>query len=306
MINFPPSDPELSALADRKLTFLFDPGQVSAALDRYVSEMTGLSLDMVRKLIDFGSVWLNGKVCRQSSYILKEPDWIRINPPVYGIKRFYEIDPGRILYQDEWLLAYDKEANVPSQQVPYDAFNNLYAALKRHLGADEYLGLHHRLDRLTSGVMLFSLTRDINPGLSRLFREGGMTKLYWARVAGRTEKEAWSVDLPIAKKKGGYFCPPDGQGKPALTEFVALERGADETLVQAGPLTGRTHQIRLHLTASGHPILGDPEYQGSPAPRLMLHAKSLSFGHPKTGRVLRIEAPVPTSFITDCKLLAFA
>jgi 23S rRNA pseudouridine1911/1915/1917 synthase len=296
MIAVPPPDPELAGLPPQGLTVEVPASQDPTRLDRFLSQQTGLGRGQVRRLIDFGSAWVNGRVCRVQSRMLVPLDRVALYAPFYGTVRFYEIDPARILYRDRWLLAYDKEAGIPSQPVPYDAHNNLYAALVRHLGPGGYAGLHHRLDRLASGVMLFSLDRAVNASLGKKFGEGDLEKIYLAVVAGRPAAQTWTEDRPVAKRKGSYFLPPDRQGKPSRTDFEVLARGRDRSLVKARPITGRTHQIRLHLQAAGHPILGDEEHQGPPAERLMLHAARLSLKHPRTGAPLRIEAPSPAGF----------
>jgi 23S rRNA pseudouridine1911/1915/1917 synthase len=294
MVEYPPPDPELAHLARKNLVFTVASDQAGQRLDKFVTDRTGLTRGKIRELVDFGAVWLGGKVCRRQSHPLQAGDLVTFQAPVYGPVRFYEFDQERVVYEDQWLLAYDKEAGIPCQQTPYDGYNNLFAALKRQTTG--YLALHHRLDSPTSGVMVFARRQQANAGLSRIFRQGAMEKIYLAVVKGLPESDAWESDLPIAKQKGSYYCPPDRVGKPALTRFKVLARGRDTTLIQARPLTGRTHQIRLHLTACGHPILGDTFYEGSPAPRLMLHALSLSFDHPVTGQPLALVAPAPPGF----------
>ncbi|MEW6265399.1 MAG: RluA family pseudouridine synthase [Thermodesulfobacteriota bacterium] len=296
MIRFPDPDLRLAHLARRNLIHRVETGQAGPRLDKFLAAVTDLPRALIRDLIEFGSVWVAGRVCRRQSRLLAAGEWVTLQAPAYGPVRFYEINPARIVFQDDWLLAYDKEAGLPCQQTPYDGYNHLYGALGRHLGPKAYLALHHRLDGPTSGVMLFALRREVNQGLSRLFKYGPLIKLYLAVTASAPAGEEWTVDRPIAKAKGFYHCPPDGSGKPARTEFKVLARGPGRTLLQARPLTGRTHQIRLHLAASGHPVLGDAEHGGPPAPRLMLHAASLSFTHPRTGRPLTIEAPRPPGF----------
>jgi len=296
MISIPPPDPELAGLPAQGLTIEVPASQDPARLDQFISHNTGLGRGQARRLIEFGSVWVNGRVCRVQSRMLYPLDRVALYAPYYGTRRFYEIDPARILFQDRWLLAYDKEAGIPSQPVPYDAHNNLYAALVRHMGPGGYLGLHHRLDRLASGVMLFAVNRSVNAAIGEIFSAGDLKKIYLAVVAGRPAAGTWTEARPVAKRKGSYFLPPDGLGKPARTDFEVLARGRDRSLVRARPWTGRTHQIRLHLQAAGHPILGDEEHQGPPAERLMLHAASLDLTHPKTGKALLIEAPSPAGF----------
>ncbi len=296
MVDFPPSDPALKHLAGRNMIFTVGPNDSEDRLDKFTAEASGLSRGKVRDLIDFGSVWVRGKVCRKQSRVLAPGDYIAMQVPAYGPVRFYEADPARIIFRDEVLLAYDKEPGIPCQQTPYDGYNHLFGALQRFLGPEAYLALHHRLDRLTSGVMVFSVSQRANQSISRLFSQRGIGKTYLAVVQGEPEREEWEVDQPIAKRKGEYYCPEDGQGKPARTAFRVLASGQGRTLIQARPLTGRTHQIRLHLKACGMPIIGDEAYGGIPAERMMLHALSLEFEHPVNGRAMKIASEAPLGF----------
>jgi 23S rRNA pseudouridine1911/1915/1917 synthase len=296
VVEFPPADARLAGLARRNLVWKVGGAGVGERLDKFAAAESGLSRTLVRELIDFGSVWVRGKVCRKQGRVLAEGDWVTLQAPEYGPVRFYEADPARVVYRDEWLLAYDKEAGIPVQQTPYDGYNHLFGALGRMLGSDEYLALHHRLDSATSGVILFGLDRRANAGLGRLFQRGEIEKTYLAGAAGVVAEDEFETDRPIDRKKGGYHCPPDGSGKKAQTRFRVLERMSRGTLVQARPLTGRTHQIRLHLACLGRPILGDALYGGPAAPRLMLHARSLGFVHPITRVRLTIESPATGEF----------
>ena len=294
IIKYPPPDPELTGLARLNLIYKVEPDEAGTRLDQFTATKTGLSRTKVRSLIGFGAVWLGGKVCRRLSRTLEAGDKVTFQAPAYGPVKFYEADPGRIVFEDEWLLAYDKEADLPCQQTPYDGYNNLYAALSRLKPG--YLALHHRLDSPTSGIMVFARRREANKVLSRLFSQGPLTKTYLALTQGSPSEEAWETDLAVAKKKGGYHCPRDGSGKPARTRFKVLSRQPGRTLVEAVPVTGRTHQIRLHLQARGLPIIGDQTYGGPPASRLMLHALSLALTHPAKGEPLLLEAPIPEEF----------
>jgi 23S rRNA pseudouridine1911/1915/1917 synthase len=296
MIEFPPPDPELAPLARRNLIYNVTDDEAGERLDRYTAQMSGLSRGKIRALIDFGSVWVRGKVCRRQSRILKTGDWVTLQAPMYGPVPFYEADESRILFRDKWLIAYDKESGIPCQQTPYDGYNHVYGALERLLKTP-YLGLHHRLDSPTSGVMLFTLNKKANQGMSLMFVKGTIQKTYLLVVPGNVEKDSFTVEAPIAKTKGAYHVPPDGKGKPARTDFTVIHRGASHTLLQAWPRTGRTHQIRLHMTHINHPILGDSFYSGAPHNRLMLHAESLYFNHPVTHETMEIKAPPPSEFL---------
>jgi 23S rRNA pseudouridine1911/1915/1917 synthase len=294
VVKPPPPDPDLAPFARRSVALTVEPEDAPARLDQYVADRLNLSRAKTRALIDFGSVWVNGRVARRRSPALSTGDEVVVSPPAYGPVKFYEVDPARILYQDPYLVAYDKEAGAHCQQTPYDGYNHLYAALRRHLPG--YLALHHRLDRPTSGVMVFGRRKSVNRRLGRMFQEQGVRKDYLAVVAGTPGQGRFRVDRPIARQAGAYVCPASGRGKPAVTEFEALHQADGRAWLKAKPLTGRTHQIRLHLAAAGLPIIGDPAHGGPPAQRLMLHAQALHFDHPHTGRPLVIEAPPPEGF----------
>ena len=167
------------------------------------------------------------------------------------------------------------------------------AAVEQYLRAQgaaaPYLGVHQRLDRETSGVVLFAKDRSVNAGLARSFAEHEAEKTYDALIARtrQTPPTTWRCVDPI-------------DGQPAETAFTRCELLARGVRVEARPRTGRKHQIRLHLAAGGWPILGDARYgagaERRPVPRLMLHARVLRLPHPKTGRVLSVECAPPEDF----------
>ncbi len=263
-------------------------------------EITGylkIASGEVLALIDFGSVYVRGRIERNPATQLSGGEEITVNFPAHGIRKFYEIDPSRIIYRDRFLLAYDKEPGIPSQQTPSDAYNNIFAALLRYLekerssgGQAPYAALHHRLDAETSGVMLFALARQVNRSLGEAFQKRRILKEYLAWIEGTPEKDEWTEDRAIGKKGGRYVSAPPGRGLEAVTTFRVLHREAGRSLVVAVPHTGRTHQIRIHLAAGGHPIVGDRAYGAKPAGRLFLHALRLTLKHPARGEPVVLEA----------------
>jgi len=149
----------------------------------------------------------------------------------------------------------------------------------------------HRLDMATSGLMLFARGAEMQRRLSRLFRERKVQKRYVAMAAGRLEPLSGEIELPLIcdwpnrpKQKVDHE-----SGKRSLTRYRALERIGDTTRIELEPVTGRTHQLRLHLAAIGHPIIGDALY-GEEAERLLLHASGLSFVHPLSGELLNLKS----------------
>lgn len=293
-----------------KMRYLYQvPAGEPVVLDRFLEERTPFGLERVRRLVDFGSVYVDGRVERDPSRVLRPGQKVTLTVPYYGTNRFYSIEPSRILYRDPWILAYDKEPGIPCQPTPHDAHNNLFAALRDYLGRTEgdvpYLALHHRLDRETSGVMLLSLSEEANRALGAAFRERRVEKRYLAVVCADPPEDSWIDERPITRSEGRYRCARDGEkGKEASTEFRVLERRGGLALLEARPKTGRTHQIRVHLADRGLPILGDVRYRGRPFSRLMLHAWSLSLVHPVTGKPLTVEASPPDGFVSNAPVPA--
>jgi tRNA pseudouridine32 synthase/23S rRNA pseudouridine746 synthase len=153
----------------------------------------------------------------------------------------------------------------------------------------------HRLDLDTSGLLVIALRRKAEAELHRQFREHLVEKVYVARVGGSPAEDGGLIDLPLLQEEGAPLSRVDPAGKPARTAWRVLSRGDGTTLVELRPQTGRSHQLRLHLRAIGHPILGDRFY-GAPehaAPRLMLHAAELSLLHPYRGERMTFRAAVP-------------
>jgi 23S rRNA pseudouridine1911/1915/1917 synthase len=278
-------------------TWTIDGEAAGATLASQVARCLLLSEADAIDLIDFGSAQVNGRQERLPSRLVQRGDVVQVHWPRHGTRRAYEIDPRRILFQDRALLAYDKERGIPSQQTPYDAYNNLFAGLLRHLeragGRQAYVGLHHRLDRDTTGVMVFTLDPRANRKVAQAFETGQVVKEYLAWIGGLPPWETWWREDEIGRRQGHYATVPRGQGKPARTRFEVLLRHEGRSLVGAWPFTGRTHQIRLHLAASGYPIIGDRLYGGSPWDGLLLHAHRLSLPHPVSGREQDWTAPIP-------------
>jgi 23S rRNA pseudouridine1911/1915/1917 synthase len=270
------------------------------SLDEAVADYLRVPKGEAADLIDFGSVYVRGLIERNPSITLSGGEEISVTFPPYGIRRFYEIDPGRVIFRDRFIFAYDKEPGIPSQQTPYDAYNNVFAALLRLLSGEKsserYAALHNRLDRETSGVVLFALEKRVNKSLGSAFQERLVKKEYLAWVEGSPQKDSWTADSRIGKVGGKYAAVGEGQGKKAETLFRVLGRAQGRTLLLASPVTGRTHQIRIHLAQAGHPVAGDRAYGAKPGRRLYLHAWRLTVKHPVSGKSFSLEAPIPADW----------
>lgn len=199
-----------------------------------------------------------------------------------------------IIHSDETLLAVGKPTGLLT--VPGRGEGKQECLYHRVLILFPDALVVHRLDMDTSGLVLFARTPAAQRNLSAQFENRQIAKTYVAIVEGRMAEEGGTVDYPLRKDMAQRLPPKHlidcVRGKKAVTEWQVLERGEQTTRVALIPQTGRSHQLRLHMQAIGHPIVGDPIY-GSPAARLMLHAHKLALRHPATGQPLLLECPVP-------------
>jgi 23S rRNA-/tRNA-specific pseudouridylate synthase len=251
-----------------------------------------LSQEEAIELAGFGTLWLDDRLAPDPMAKLGTGAF-RLNMPRYKPVVYYEIDPGRLVVSDGDIIVYDKESGPSTVPAPYDAKNNLVSAMERRYCLD--LRAPHRLDAATSGLVILAVNRLAASRMGKAFQGGKVRKRYLALSRG--PKPAFSetmVRAAISKRDGRYWAKEDGPGYPSQTRVTFLRSfGDDKVLFMAEPLTGRTHQIRLHLAFLGYPIAGDRLYGGEAAPRLMLRASGLSFRHPGTGEPLTLGGPWP-------------
>lgn len=264
--------------------------------------MPELSRGAARRLIAAGSVFVDGVRCRVASRTVRAGARLRIAgeaPETASITL-------SIVYEDAECVAIDKPADMPAAPTRSAASGTALDVLAEQLtqrdGRRVQLWLVHRLDAPTSGVLLFAKTSAAAAALGKAFQSRTVRKTYVARVGSggaesllRTD-ESGAIDLPLRNVGGRAKVADDG--KAAHTEWRVLQRDDATMLVQLHPITGRLHQLRAHLHAVGHPILGDRLYRGPSAPRLLLHAATLSFPHPRTGERVEVAAPLPETLRT--------
>ena len=201
-----------------------------------------------------------------------------------------------ILHADHEILVVDKPAGLLS--VPGKGPELADCLIERLKQAFPQVLLVHRLDRDTSGVMVFALTPHAQRHIGQQFEYRRTKKTYLARVAGKLEPKTGHIDLPLIvdwpNRPKQMVCHETG--KPAQTDWRVIKSSNEESRVHLMPLTGRSHQLRVHMLAQGHPILGDPFYAPETAanyPRMMLHAEELRLRHPDGGLGLKFRAPAP-------------
>jgi 23S rRNA (cytosine1962-C5)-methyltransferase len=196
--------------------------------------------------------------------------------------------PEWILHEDDDLVFVDKPSGIPTQAADPEEPDDLVTRLSRHLrarGDAGYLGVHQRLDKDTSGVIVFAKNKDVNAHLAKVFEGRRAKKVYFACIS--TERARGGL-LGVR----GATLDDVIDGKPARSRVAVLKKNGSRALVSVAIETGRTHQVRVQLEKRGAPVAGDPLYGGERAPRLLLHAHELAFEHPRLGTV-RVTAPTP-------------
>ncbi len=202
-----------------------------------------------------------------------------------------------VLYHDDYLVAFDKPSGLLSVKgIGVDKIDCLQV---RAASAIEGARIVHRLDMDTSGVIVLARDADTHRELSRQFQDREVQKAYIAVVGGLVQEDSGSIDIPIRKdlENPPKQCVDYEQGKPSLTHFEVIDRSSNTTRLLLKPVTGRSHQLRIHLRERGHPILGDnlyaPKALRDAADRLQLHAKTLTITHPATEDRRTFESECP-------------
>lgn len=286
-------------------SFLVETEEAGNRLDRFLQTQTGLSRKKVKKLLDEGRIRINDRKVIIASWIVKKGQTIAIQEA--GVLS----DPNaseyflKVAFEDAALLVVEKDPGVPCEPTPQSTrptiieiinayLHRRYPHLKGH-----YVGPVHRLDRDTSGLMVFTKKKEANR-LAHQFKNHTIKRRYLAIVSGRLEQEEGTIRGFLQKSsllKGGkkVKASTSHSGKEAITHWRLLERYPKSSLVEITLNTGRTHQIRVHLSSLGHPVIGDKIYGEREArfARQALHASFLGFKHPLTGEWMEFESPLP-------------
>lgn len=289
------------------LRFLVRPGQEQLRLDQFLPAVCGLSRRAARRLIADGAVWRNGGALRVQSKSLDPGDVIDVLDPSLELEEPpWRPEPIHFAFDDRWMAVVEKPAGILTQ--PSEASPGRESALDERVllflahreGRRPFLRTVHRLDRQTSGLVVFARNRQALPLLDRLWRSGQVQRFYVALVTG-CPNAPQVIDRPIARdREHTWRFKVDPKGKPARTEIRVLHRWDDRTAVLCRLDTGRTHQVRVHLAHLGHPVVGDRLYGGRETPdrSVALHAWALVMPHPKSGDTLRLTAAIPSSIRT--------
>ena len=280
-------------------TLKAEPGR----LDSVVAKLTGASRAEVQRAIDDGLVRVDGQR-RSRSFRLRGGERIESELPAEPAIPA-EGPPVPVRFRDDDLAVIAKPAGLPTHPTARRRTGTLVNRLRgmglplSAAGGSLRPGIVHRLDVGTSGLMVVALSNEAHRALSAMFRHHEVDRGYLALVRGGVTNDSFDVEAPLGRR-GARVTVSAGEGRHAETAFEVRERYEGATLLEARPRTGRTHQIRVHLSAVEHPILGDRSYGGGgdTARRLgltrpFLHSWRLAFDHPLTGVRIRLEEPLP-------------
>jgi len=312
-----------------QLEFIVSADQATERLDRFLAEqLPEMSRTRVQLLVDEGRVQVDGTTVKPS-YRVEEGNVISVeipSPPPAGVES--EAISLDVLYEDEDVAVINKPAGMIIHPGAGEETGTMVAALLHRFGGMAGLsnvggplrpGIVHRLDKGTSGAVVIAKTDAAHKRLVDEFRDRTVKKTYVALLHGRLKGEAGTIDLPVARdlRRRSRMTARRREGRQARTDWRARFRLGAFTFIEADLHTGRTHQIRVHFSALGCPVVGDTLYgapgqervQGKllpPLDRNFLHAARLAFSHPTTGKQVEVRAPIPAELVSYLRLLGDA
>ncbi len=291
---------------DEVLEFKIDNNQKGTRIDHFCKDiLPQFSRSNIQKQIEKGIILVNDKIVK-SNYKFKENDTLKVN--VVKPKEM-EIIPVKmdlnILYEDNDVVVINKKQGVVVHPGNGHINDTLVNGLMEHtkntlsgINGELRPGIVHRIDKDTSGILVVAKNDFAHTHLAKQLEEHTMTRLYSAVVVNNVKDDTGTIDMPIGRdKKDRKKMCIDKNGRRAITHYKVIERFGNATHIECKLETGRTHQIRVHLTSKGHYLLGDPMY-GSPKQKhklegQALHAKKLGFIHPRTEEYMEFDAPMP-------------
>lgn len=277
-------------------------------IDKYISEKLDLTRSRVQKLIDDGMVTINGKVAKSSAKV-NEGEVLSVEiPELKPLEIVPEEIPLNILYDDDDVIVIDKPKGMVVHPANGNYTGTLVNAIMSKFG-DNLSGINgvirpgivHRIDKDTSGVLVIAKNDKAHLKLAEQLKEHSMTRVYVAVVRGKLKEKVGTIDAPIGRnskdrKKMGVVA----NGKRAVTHYKVIKELDDCSVIEVRLETGRTHQIRVHMSYIGHPLLGDSVYSNGKNKYgfvgQALHAKILGFIHPSTGEYMEFSSNLPEEF----------
>ena len=295
-------------------TLLVTEKDAGARLDAFLSEGAGITRSAAVKLIEGGQVSLGGRAAAKNTRLCVGDEVAYEIPAPKDSETAPEDIPLDIIYEDADLLVINKPSGMVVHPAAGNESGTLVNALLYHcadslsgVGGEKRPGIVHRIDKDTSGLLAVAKNDEAHLSLSAQLEDHSMYRVYHALVSGGFHEDEGTIDLPIGRH------PRDRKkmavvkdGRDARTHYRVLARYGQVSYLSLRLETGRTHQIRVHMSAKGHPLLGDSVYGGGNTPfekrnaslfsGQCLHAKELSFRHPRTGEVMHFSSPLPPDF----------
>lgn len=272
--------------------------QVAEALRPFLAKvLAGASGKRLEQLLRFQSVAVNGAVITRGNHPLEPGDVVTIHFDKRPTARI-ELSGGlRIVHEDADLIVVDKPPGLLSIATEHERERTAYAIVTdyvRERKAEDRIFVVHRLDKGTSGLLMFARSEDVKRALQENWR--AVEKKYLAIVEGRPAEASGTIRSHLRENQGLEVYSTDAaEGEEAITQYVVLQSTTRRSLLEVTLQTGKKNQIRVHLAEQGHPVVGDKKYgaHGNPAARLALHATSLTLQHPTRGERLQFKSPLP-------------
>ena len=314
-----------AATMNPDMTFTVSATSVGARLDAYAAECADITRSAAARLIEGGGITVNGER-KAKNYKLRADDTVEIElPECEEYEAVAEDIPLDVVFEDEYIIVINKPSGMVVHPAPGNYTGTLVNALLYHcrdslsgIGGVMRPGIVHRIDKDTSGLLVVAKCDEAHNALSEELKYHGIEREYRALVTGGFKEDSGTVDYPIGRhpvdrKKMAVIRDGSGSAREAVTHFEVLERFGNVSYLALKLETGRTHQIRVHMSYTGHALLGDEVYAKSKTrfetlhPSLFdgqaLHAKRLTLTHPKTGERMAFECELPDNFKKALELL---
>jgi 23S rRNA pseudouridine1911/1915/1917 synthase len=281
----------------KEKTTSFFVKEQSELFDFILAKMGGMSKTKVKSLLSHKQVSVNNKTETKYNFLLKENDRVVINFSKPAPEFFHP--KLQIIFEDDYLIAVNKSEGLLTVATEKEEETTAFHIIKDYLKTQNpknKLYIVHRIDRETSGVLLFAKQKDIQLALHENWHDDVHERIYYALVDGIVEKETGSIVSWLTedmKSKKVYSSDFDNGGQKSVTHFQVITRYDTCSLLKIELATGRKNQIRVHLQSIGHPVAGDKKYGSKTPGRLALHAAVLALRHPATGEIVRFEAKTP-------------
>ncbi|PWK13409.1 RluA family pseudouridine synthase [Tumebacillus permanentifrigoris] len=273
-----------------------------------LKSITNLSRNSVKSLLSRGQIWVNDQVVTAYNFPLKPGQSVSVGEKKAAVSEAPRMNGVTIMYEDDDIIVIQKESGLLSIASETETEMTAYRQLMEHVRRDNpqnRIFVVHRLDRDTSGVMMFAKSQDVQQTLQNSWNETVKERTYIALVEGKVKKPEGTISSWLKESKTllMYSNPYPNGGQHAVTHYKVLKSNPNFSLLEVNLETGRKNQIRVHMQDIGHPVVNDRKYgaKTKSISRLGLHARVLAFDHPTTGALMRFETAIPKMFLNAFK-----